>query len=84
MTIKTKSKAVTKKSNPSISGIQAWAPPYPASKLDKDGKTEMVLVRAVPTRDIRVNGTLLPVGVEVTLPCNVAHANAASLTSPKE
>ena len=61
-----------------------WKAPYPEAVLDEDTGMDEVMVRAVPTADLRINGHLMPAGQEVTLPCSVAHAHAANLAAPKE
>lgn len=59
-----------------------WADPYPASKLDEDGKTETVFIRATASQDIIVNGEMKKAGM-VILPCNFAHQHAHVLSAPK-
>lgn len=69
-------------SNPSIDpAALPWVEPFPEALFDDKGK-DTVMVRATPTRDIRINGHLLHAGRETTLPCSVAHAHADSLVSP--
>lgn len=75
-------KEAAKKSNPSLEGVP-WKAPFPEAKLDKDG-VDLITVRAVPTQDLRINGTLKAAGVECLLPCSVAHAHAGALAAPKE
>ena len=75
------------KSNPSLpQAAVPWVEPFPEAvmKDDKGRLTDTVMVRAVPTQDIRVNGHLLKAGVETVLPCSIAHAHANALSGPIE
>lgn len=84
MAKKTKKSAavVVKKGNPSLQGVP-WKEPYPEAEMDDEG-VDKVIVRCIPTQDLRINGTVRHAGVETTMPCSVAHAHANALSSPKE
>lgn len=59
-----------------------WVEPFPASKLDAEGKNETVFVRATTSQDIILNGKAYKAG-QHTLPANFAHAHASVLSAPK-
>lgn len=75
-------KAKARKSDGSQSNPHPWVEPFPASKMDSDGKTETVFVKATVGQDITLAGQKFAAGRVHTLPCGLAHAHASILSPP--
>lgn len=59
-----------------------WVPPYPATKLDKEGK-ETVFVKGELTQDVILNSAKMSAGPQV-MGAGFAHQHAAVIAAPKE